>query len=94
MSAAGSTARAFRVHGLVQGVGFRYWAHHQARALGLRGTVRNCRDGTVEIEFAGPQHAVEEMCRRLQIGPPAADIRKLEELPPPQQLPESFVIGF
>ncbi len=88
------TGRAFRVHGLVQGVGFRFWAQHQARALGLRGTVRNCRDGTVEIEFAGSQDAVEEMCRRLRVGPAAADVRELEELPPPEQLPDSFVIGF
>ena len=41
------------VNGLVQGVGFRYFTVTQARRLGVRGWVRNCRDGSVELEAQG-----------------------------------------
>ena len=41
------------VRGRVQGVGFRYWVLEQARAQGLKGWVRNCPDGTVEVEAEG-----------------------------------------
>lgn len=87
-------SKAFKVHGVVQGVGFRFWAHREGRRLALRGIVRNCYDGTVEIAFAGSPDAVEEMSERLRIGPPAAHVIRLEELPPPDELPRDFQIGF
>ena len=46
------------VNGLVQGVGFRYFTVTQARRLGVRGWVRNCRDGSVELEAQGSSDAV------------------------------------
>ena len=39
--------------GIVQGVGFRFFVHHTAAALGLSGWVRNLRDGRVEILVEG-----------------------------------------
>ncbi len=39
-----------KIHGTVQGVGFRAFAILCANSLGIGGTVRNCQDGTVEIE--------------------------------------------
>jgi acylphosphatase len=86
--------KAFKVHGRVQGVGFRWWAQRQARSLGLTGVVRNLPDGTVEISFAGADEAVQEMCGRLQRGPTAAFVGELEELPAPDQFPDTFQIGF
>jgi acylphosphatase len=41
------------VYGRVQGVAFRANTCHQARRLGLRGWVRNCSDGTVELIAQG-----------------------------------------
>ena len=38
------------VHGNVQGVGFRYWAHHTGEKLGVHGWVRNEPNGTVAVE--------------------------------------------
>ena len=43
------------VNGLVQGVGFRYFTVTQARRLGVRGWVRNCRDALVEQLAIGPR---------------------------------------
>ena len=42
------------ITGWVQGVGYRAWVEHQARARNLEGWVRNRRDGSVEALFAGP----------------------------------------
>lgn len=42
-----------RITGVVQGVGFRYWTARKADELGLRGTVRNSMDGSVELVAEG-----------------------------------------
>ncbi len=86
--------RAFKVHGRVQGVGFRWWAQRVARNLGLRGSVRNCWDGTVEVVLAGSATAVQQMKERLEQGPPAAHVVRLEELSPPERVPDDFQIAF
>ncbi len=63
------------VHGLVQGVNFRYYTQRQARRLGLRGYVRNRGDGTVEVMAEGQRQAVEELYAWLQSGPPSAEVQ-------------------
>ena len=62
------------VSGHVQGVWYRGWTVESARALDLRGWVRNRRDGTVEAVFGGPEPAIEIMLTRCHSGPPAARI--------------------
>jgi acylphosphatase len=67
-----------RVHGLVQGVGFRWATIDRARSLGLGGWVRNRPDGTVEAVFEGPRDRVDSMlvwCRR---GPAGALVEGVE----------------
>ena len=44
-----------RIYGRVQGVGFRYAARNQARALGLKGWVENRADGSVYALIQGPE---------------------------------------
>lgn len=56
------------VTGLVQGVGFRYFTVTQARRLGVQGWVRNCRDGSVELEAQGSSDAVQALVEQLAIG--------------------------
>ena len=46
-------------HGLVQGVYFRAHCERKADELGLRGFVRNLRDGSVEAVFEGDRAAIE-----------------------------------
>ena len=48
------------VHGDVQGVGYRFFAQRQAARLGLRGYVRNLRDGTVEVVAEGPRPLLDQ----------------------------------
>jgi acylphosphatase len=66
------------VHGRVQGVGFRYSAVGQARALGVRGTVANTPDGSVEVVAEGEQAALERFLRWLEKGPPGARVREVQ----------------
>ena len=67
-----------RVHGKVQGVGYRVWARGEAIGLGLVGWVRNERDGTVTALLAGTNTAVSTMVERLRQGPRGASVSKVE----------------
>jgi acylphosphatase len=76
-------ARHLRIRGIVQGVGFRYSTCRQAQRFGLRGWVRNCADGSVEVLAVGDDaqlDALEDWCRR---GPPGARVESLESSPLP-----------
>ena len=53
--------REVTITGRVQGVGYRAWLEHKAKAHGVEGWVRNRRDGTVEALFAGSVEVVSEM---------------------------------
>lgn len=52
--------------GHVQGVGFRYTAHHIARRYDVTGFVRNVPDGTVEMLLQGPVEEVDTCLRDIQ----------------------------
>jgi len=86
--------KAFRLHGRVQGVGFRWWTQRTARGLGLRGWVRNRPDGTVDVVLAGPEEAVAEMRSRLQEGPRPARVDRLEPIAAPDSIPPGFEISY
>ncbi len=75
----GPESRACRavVHGRVQGVGFRYSAIRQARALGIRGTVANRMDGSVEVCAEGDADALARFIAWLEKGPPGARVREV-----------------
>jgi acylphosphatase len=49
-----------RIRGTVHGVGYRVWVEREALALGLKGWVRNRRDGSVEVIAGGPPAAVAQ----------------------------------
>lgn len=71
--------RAFRVTGRVQGVGFRWWTRREAEALGLRGTVRNREDGSVEVVASGDPGALDRLRSALNQGPPGARVEAVTE---------------
>ena len=66
------------VRGRVQGVGFRAWVEDTAIELGLRGWVRNRRDGSVEAVLAGELELVLNMIEASRRGPPAARVERLD----------------
>lgn len=68
------------VHGIVQGVGFRYFVVEHARRLGLRGYARNASDGDVEVVAQGQRSDLERLLRLLRQGPSAADVRDVQTL--------------
>jgi acylphosphatase len=70
--------RKLRIHGEVQGVFYRAWSAETARALGLRGWVRNRSDGTVEILAQGEEAAVQRLIERCRQGPPAARVTRID----------------
>ena len=51
----------FLVKGRVQGVGFRWFVHREAAAIGLRGWVRNTEDGHVEVLASGTPEQLQEL---------------------------------
>ena len=61
--------RYIQVTGQVQGVGFRWFAKMTASRLGLTGWVRNCPDGSVELEAQGDPAAVEDFVEAVSRGP-------------------------
>ncbi len=78
MSEAALLVRHVVLRGRVQGVGFRYWTEETAVDLGLRGWVRNRRDGTVEAVFAGPADLVDAMIEACRRGPPGARVDRVD----------------
>ncbi len=77
------------VHGLVQGVGFRYSTRQQAKSLGLKGYARNLEDGSVEVLACGEEKDVEALIAWLRAGGPhAARVEKV--LAEPFQPREAF----
>lgn len=88
-----SERRAYRVTGTVQGVGFRWWTRKTAVGMNLRGTVRNARDGSVEVEVEGDSEAVDRFEQALTRGPRSARVQQLQRLEPgTDALPTGFDI--
>lgn len=68
-----------RIHGRVQGVGYRYFALQRGTELRLGGWVRNCADGSVEVVAEGPPDDLGRLLEALHRGPFAARVERIEE---------------
>jgi acylphosphatase len=66
------------VYGLVQGVGYRWYARQMARRLNLSGYVRNRYDRTVEVVAEGQEHTLREFLSHLETGPSAAVVERVD----------------
>jgi len=79
------------VHGRVQGVYFRQSSAEEAGRLGVRGWVRNRRDGTVEAVVEGARAQVDAFVAWCRRGPPMAVVTQLDLTESePVGLPEGF----
>ena len=63
------------VNGLVQGVGYRYFVVCEARKLGLNGFTQNLYTGEVLTVVEGEKAIVEEMIKKLKVGPSYASVK-------------------
>lgn len=63
-----------RIDGRVQGVFFRASTVEQAGRLGLKGWVRNCPDGSVEVVAEGMRKKIETFVSWCHHGPPGAHV--------------------
>ncbi|TVY35476.1 Acylphosphatase, partial [Lachnellula cervina] len=68
----------FRVHGEVQGVGFRYFTRKRAMAYNLTGWVRNAPNNKVEGEAQGEEEDVEKLVKDLGRGPSHSRVVEVE----------------
>jgi len=77
--------RRVRVHGHVQGVGFREACIDAARRCDVTGWVRNRMDGSVEAMLQGTPEDVDALCRWLRDGetPGLVDRIDVEAIEPP-----------
>jgi len=67
------------ISGLVQGVGYRYFALRQAMALGLIGTVQNLPDGRVKVVAQGNPDILSSFHALLSEGPRGGLVKDILE---------------
>lgn len=72
-------AKRYYVTGMVQGVGYRYFAQRAAKRLGVTGYVRNLRDGRVEVYAIGDAGALTRLHAELERGPGLAQVSGVTE---------------
>ncbi|MDD4961832.1 MAG: acylphosphatase [Candidatus Marinimicrobia bacterium] len=65
------------VSGLVQMVGYRWFAKQQAELLGIRGYVRNCTQGEVEIVAQGKPADLEIFLHQIKTGPSRSRVSRI-----------------
>lgn len=74
-------AKRFYVSGMVQGVGYRFFAQRVAEQSDIAGYVKNLHDGRVEVYAIGTSEQLEALRAELERGPHAASIEGVEEEP-------------
>ena len=62
------------IRGRVQGVGFRYSMFAAAQTMGIKGWVRNRRDGTVEAMAQASDKELESFVEWARRGPRTAEV--------------------
>ena len=66
------------VHGYVQGVWFRATTREHAEKIGVKGTVKNLADGTVEIYAQGSKARLEQFISNLKANPGMGTIDSID----------------
>jgi acylphosphatase len=89
-------ARRYFVSGIVQGVGFRYFAQHAAERLHLSGYTRNLPDGRVEVYAIGAAERLAKLRAALERGPWGASVSEVAEEPAAMEpnYANGFVISY
>ena len=85
-----TVTRHLLIRGLVQGVGYRWSMVQAARRIGLRGWVRNRRDGSVEALISGPDEKVAEMLAYVWQGPSQSRVERVDTEPATEPMQLGF----
>lgn len=72
-------AKRFYVSGIVQGVGYRFFAARAARQFGITGFAKNLRDGRVEVYAIGSPAKLKSFRAELKRGPQGASVDHIAE---------------
>jgi acylphosphatase len=67
-----------KIHGRVQGVGFRYFVKQKADLLGIKGFVQNLIDGTVNVEAESGNETLQLFIQCCEAGPSHAWVEKVD----------------
>jgi acylphosphatase len=73
-------ARRFLVSGMVQGVGYRFFAQRAAGRIGVAGYVKNLHDGRVEVYAIGRAAQLAALHAELERGPRMASVERVQVL--------------
>lgn len=82
-----------KVKGRVQGVGYRYNTMVKARELGIKGYVKNERDGSVMMEVEGNQENLDNFTHWCTQGPNFARVDHISIHPGPLRNFKEFFIA-
>jgi acylphosphatase len=85
-------ARHLRVHGLVQGIGYRAALARRAQSLQLRGWVRNRLDGTVEALVVGDAERVDRLIAWARRGPTLARVDDIDVAEAAPEVVQEFML--
>lgn len=66
------------ISGIVQGVGFRYFVHHIANRLNLKGYVKNLYNGDVYVEAEGDETSLNVLIKELWHGPRLSRVNNVD----------------
>lgn len=79
------------VKGIVQGVGYRWFADRLARKYELKGFVENLPDGSVYLEVEGKKDWIEDLIKDLRKGP---NLSKVDDIIVEWNKPHHLFINF
>ena len=80
------------VEGIVQGVFFRKHTQQVAMQLGIKGFVRNQKDGSVYIMASGSEENIQQLIEWCKVGPKSAIVLKVNITDVGEQSFEKFEI--
>ncbi len=80
------------IKGKVQGVYFRHSSLEKAKAYGVKGTVKNLDDGSVEIIATGLPDQLNQFTEWCKLGPRSAVVESIDVTPLPLNLFTDFII--
>jgi acylphosphatase len=66
------------IQGVVQGVGYRFFAVRQAQQHGINGYVCNLPNGCVQVVAEGTKGMLSDFIRQLKVGPVSAHVTGTE----------------